>query len=225
MIIQCFQDQTHRWIKHRTRRHCFNVLSILFRLWPASPFHCTCYNNQKGLFYTHAHTHTYMDRPVVAVNPGIIRPVCLSLCTAISSLKESHSPTTNPRHPPSALLLHDITQSGRLLRQMQPLFSLPVQSLINTEQKVLIQPLIQERGTGNMRGFQCDCLREHQMDVDRTSSQLIIWSNDSLSGCFFPSWRWIWKESVLRYCLGKGKFPLPHWFFFFTFLFPFHHLF
>lgn len=57
---------------------------------------------------------------------------------------------------------------------MQPLFSLPVRSLVNTEQKVLIQPLIHGRGTGNMRGFVCEALSEHQMNVDRKPSQLII---------------------------------------------------
>lgn len=47
------------------------------------------------------------------------------------------------------------------------------------------------------------------------------WSSEGMIHClavvFFPTLekgqRWRWKESALRYCLGKGRIPLPHWFF------------
>lgn len=93
-------------------------------------------------------------------------------------------PRGEPPAHQSALLLHDITHSGHLLQQMQPLFSLPVWSLLNTGQKVLIQTLIHGRGTANLCGFKCNRLSEHQLDVCRKPSQLIIRGSDSLSGCF-----------------------------------------
>lgn len=121
-----------------------------------------------GVLNTNTHTHTH--GPVVAVNTCIMCIYVLFVCLCVLPSPEKSHP------PPSHLHCYYMTSPshGFYYNKCKPLFSLPLQSLINTEQKVLIQPLIHGRGTGNTRGFECEGLREHQMNVDRKPSQLII---------------------------------------------------
>lgn len=182
------ETKTQRWIKHMTSLfQCW-----LFQHLPASMLLFA------GVLNTHT-PHTRTDQPAVAVNTWIMCIYAPFVCLCVLKSPATDSPPPpHPTPPLSALLLHDITQPGfysnKRSKRSLP-FALPVW---NAEQKVLIQPVIQDRGAGNMRGLQCERLRQHQTSVDRKLSQLIIWGNDSLSGWVWFFFSPFWKGTKMK---------------------------